>query len=333
MKEQIKAMVVGWSIWDAIWLPVEMKTGQYIEDTFWRIEKYLPTSLHWKLKDEVSKDITWVTSDDTAMSLAIIRSINKVKNINFADIMDTSVQAYRDTPLWYWWWTREIFDNYTIWEYRNLQRWMSAGNGIVMKLSPLSAFFVANNTPQSKIERAIIEITATSHGHPTSLVSSLVHNKLLMMLLQSKSTKDIDSIFRQLIVYSAEKEDDFYDPLRDSDTISILLENIYYDYKNGKLIDTQYILKEYGWWDNMSKSAYVVTTLWICYCLFLRWDKDLETLLDGINFGWDTDTYWAILWNMIWAYRWKFYTEEIENWVQNIENIKKEVSLFIETIL
>ncbi len=139
--------------------------------------------------------------------------------------------------------------------------------------------------------------------------------------------------FQELIIYATEKEEEFYEPQKKSDSISELLQNIYSDYTSNKLEGTKYILQKYWWWDNMKKAAYVVTTLWICYSLFLRWNKDIETLFDAINFGWDTDTYWSILWNMVWAHSWKFYSQEMEDWVQNIERIQKEVNSFVETIL
>ena len=75
-----------------------------------------------------------------------------------------------------------------------------------------------------------------------------------------------------------------------------------------------------------------ITTMWIVYSLFLN-KQNFDSLIDSVNIGWDVDTFAAIIWNMIWAYKSKFYTDKYENWVENIDNIQKQTYTFIEEIL
>jgi hypothetical protein len=72
--------------------------------------------------------------------------------------------------------------------------------------------------------------------------------------------------------------------------------------------------------------------MWIVYSLFLN-KQNFDSLIDSINIGWDVDTFWAIIWNMIWAYKAKFYTEKYENWIEKIWDLKLQTNSFIENIL
>jgi len=56
--EKASSMLIAWAIWDALWVPVEMKTKEYIEKNYWRVDDFLDSSLNiffnkwWQQKHE-----------------------------------------------------------------------------------------------------------------------------------------------------------------------------------------------------------------------------------------------------------------------------------------
>lgn len=338
-KEKIEAMLIWWAIWDAIWVPVEMKSNKYIEKKYWRVDEYLDSALNiffnkWWLATWKK----WLISDDTILTYTWIESILETWKIDFDNIMKLSIKNYKNFPYWFWGWTTTALKKYEELEiekpnnknYVNLWDKNSAWNWVIMKQSPYSAYFIANNIEDKSIEENIKTINKLTHAHPTAIVSSLVHNKFLMELLKSEDI-DFKDLLNYLINYSKDLEEKYLE--EDNDKVSNLLIKLLKDQNNWWLQTYDEILEKYWWWDKKIYSSwYVLTTLWIVYSLFLN-KQDFEWFLDSINIGWDVDTFWAIIWNMIWAYKAKFYEKKYEEWLYDKEKLRKKTKDFINKIL
>jgi hypothetical protein len=156
-----------------------------------------------------------------------------------------------------------------------------------------------------------------------------------MELLKSKWEIDFIELLEFLIDFSKKQEEKLKNEFQEkkAQKVSDLLKNLLKDQKNGWLNNFNDILQKYWWWEQkIYASWYVLTTMWIVYSIFLN-KQNFEALLDSINIGWDVDTFAAIIWNMIWAYKWEFYDKYYENWVNNINQYKNQINLFLNTIL
>ena len=103
-----------------------------------------------------------------------------------------------------------------------------------------------------------------------------------------------------------------------------------FDENNNYNIDDNQIFEQFWRWELEPKhSCYVYITMWIVYSIFLR-NQWFESLIDWVNFWWDTDSFWAILWNMIWAYNWNIFEKKYIDWNQRKEEIYKLWNEFIK---
>jgi len=343
-KQKTSSMLIAWASWDALWVPVEMKTKEYIQNQYWRVDNFLDSWLNiffnkWWLK----KWKTGLVSDDTILSFSWVKSIINKWNIDFDDILNTSLEDYKNFPYWFWYWTTSALKRYELLKelypeidnYINLWDINSAWNWVIMKQSPYAAYFLAKETKQEVINTNIEILTRLTHNHPTAVVASQVHNQFLMELLKSKWEINLKELLDYLINFAQQQEDKLNKEFekQDAQKISDLLIKLLEDKQNWGLKSFDEILEKYWWWEQkVYASGYVITTMWIVYSIFLN-KQNFEWLLDSINIGWDVDTFWAIIWNMIWAYKWEFYDKYYENWIKDIKKLKTQINNFLDTIL
>lgn len=339
-RDKIESMLIWWAIWDALWVPVEMKSYQHISDNYNRLDTYLDSAKNIFFKKHWLEDwISWLVSDDTVMTFAWVDSIINTSKIDFKTIMDISLEAFINHPYWFWSWHRNAFEKYSElqknnpdWEnYLNLWSQESSWNWVMMKQSPYRAYYSINDFSSSEIDENIKTLTKLTHANPTAIIASLVHNRFLIELIKADKDIDFTLLLDYLIWYAKEQEKDLDEEINDK--ISDLLIKLLDDYKNWWLNSYEEILAKYWWWDKkIFSSWYVFITMWIVYSIFLN-KQNFEWLLDSVNIGWDTDTYAAIIWNMIWAYKWKFFTKEYENWLQDIEIFRVKTKKFVDILL
>ena len=343
-KQKTSSMLIAWAIWDALWVPVEMKTKEYIEKNYWRVDDFLDSGLNiFFNKWWLAKWKTGLVSDDTILSFSWIQSIINKWNIDFDDIMQTSANDYKSFPYWFGYWTTSAIKRYELLKelniltnpYIDLWEKTSAWNWVVMKQTPYAAYFLAKEIKQEIINTNIEILTRLTHNHPTAVVASQIHNQFLMELLKSKDEIDFEKLLKYLIDFAISRENNLEEEFlsQDADKISDLLKELLEDKQNWWLKTFDEILEKYWWWtQKVYASGYVLTTMWIVYSIFLN-KQNFQWLLDSINIGWDVDTFWAIIWNMIWAYKWEFYDKYYEDWIEKIDELKEKMNLFLDTIL
>lgn len=327
-REKVIAMLIWWAIWDALWIPVEMKTKEYITSNYGKVDNFLDSSLNvFFNKWWLTSGKKWLISDDTILTFVWLESIIETWKIEFNNLLKKSIEAYKNFPYWFWWWTTKALGKYEELESESpgadnhIDLWSkeSAWNWMIMKQSPYSAYFLSKNTNYKDIEDNMLLLTKLTHWHPTAIVASLVHNNFLMELLKADEGLDFKELLKYLISYSKKLEEKFLEEWNDK--ISELLEKLLEDNKNWGLNSYDEILDKYWWWNQkIYSSGYVLTTIWIVYSIFLN-KQNFEGLLDTINIGWDTDTFASIIWNMIWAYKWKFYTDKFVDWLDKSDEL------------
>ena len=336
LESKIRWALLTWALWDALWVPTEMRKQNYLKEKYWRVDDFLPTKDSFLLARQWFED-EWVGyySDDTVLTFAIVKSLTEIWSIDIQDIWKKHIEWSHSYPYGFWGSTTEAFAKIEEWIPLNEITNPNGGwNGMMMKQFPLAAYFAVNDINDEHENKDILDITKVSHAHPAALVAAIVHHNFLKILLKS-DPKDLNKkqIIQDLKCIAIEEEEKFEH--REWRKISEVLEQIssyIYTKKNELNMDDKQIMENFWWVGHMKKSGFITTTLWIVYCLFFR-NPWLQWVWDAVNFGWDTDTYASIIWNMTWALNWEVYGEENLNRVQNIEELKQQVNAFILKIL
>lgn len=186
-KEQIKAVMFGHAVGDALGVPVEFCTREELDGA--------------PVTDMVGYGTYPVPagawSDDTSMSLAALDSLASGK-LDLDDIMVKFGEWYYDdeyTP------TGEMFDvgntcSYAIdnyFAYHNpvekcgLTGERSNGNGSLMRIHPFVLYAYVKQMPVDEWMGVIVKASALTHAHDRSKIGCLIYAFVLMNLLNDKS--------------------------------------------------------------------------------------------------------------------------------------------------
>ena len=269
--EQIKAVMIGHAIGDALGVPVEfcereeLKTNPVVDMRGYGT--YPVPAGSW--------------SDDTSMSIAALDSLAK-GTVNLGEIMDNFVEWVEEgkyTP------TGESFDigrtclqairAYLIChktdecgqigEYSN-------GNGSLMRIHPFALFAIAKGMTLGKSLDVIREGSIITHAHPRSIYGCGIYSMVLWDILRGADKASIPSTI---------------------ENASVLFDGIYpeesehYEWAFYKKLTTKIE-------DEISGSGYVVNTLEAALWCLLTTNSYKECVLKAVNLGEDTDTVAAI---------------------------------------
>jgi len=335
MESKIRWALLTWVLWDALGVPTEMREQEFLKKKYWTINQFLKTKENpFFSKYGFDEEGVGCFSDDTVLTFAILKSLDEIWKIDMEDIWSKQIQWYHNHPYWFGSSTKKAFEKIEQWiPIDQIINPNGGWNGMMMKQFPLAAYFAVNNVDWEVEDKTMLDITKVSHWHPAALVSTLVHHHLLKKLLNSDQ-KNIDkkTLLSDLIKIAEIQESKFEN--REGKKISEVLYEIYclIDNEWNLNIEDSQILEKFGWKWHIKNSGFVTTTLWIVYCLFFR-DNSIKWLRDAVNFGWDTDTYASIIWNMIWALNGEIYDKTLLDKVQNIEELKQQTNDFISKLL
>jgi len=270
MLNKIRAVMFGHAVGDALGVPVEFRSREYLDrkpvtDMIGYGTYNLPAGC-------------W--SDDTSMSLCALESLAK-GTLDFDDIMKNFGKwCYRGefTPEGF------VFDigntcSYAIDNYVygkmsahscGLSDIMSNGNGSLMRIHPFVLYAVCNNINNSNFTRMIIQASSLTHAHCISTDGCVIYAYVLRELLANPSKS---SVYRALNTVSV--DDIYYPP------------NKYYNRllcQDISLIDR----------NEIKSSGYVVDSLEAAIWCLLTTNSYNECVLKAVNLGEDTDTVAAI---------------------------------------
>lgn len=340
LEKKFEAMIVLWYLWDSLWIPVEMKTRQEIQDILkhtWmtgeKIYDFLPPTLHeLYLREKQNPLARTVSSDDTYTSRSFVQSVWETWNLDWEDIVQKLLQTFHKHPFGYGGSTKQA--------YTNIKTWVSFqdswvpwwGNGTVMKLASFSAYLISQkHLSDEEIWEKISTFCSITHTHESVILGSYIHHKVLTFLVEHDSLEEMLLLFESLLFFTLKKEQE-----KNDISLSSVLEKLIWYLKQWtiqKLSDEE-ILQVF-WWGEQAITKYsgrIDITLWICYALFLR-NPHSDCIFDAISIGGDTDSYGAIVGNMLGALTGATSKHmHLISQIPEIQSIQDETWKFIEVI-
>ncbi|NCU37730.1 hypothetical protein EOL96_01545 [Candidatus Saccharibacteria bacterium] len=270
---------------DAAGLPVETLSFEEIRQRYGRIGRLLPSQENPFYESE-SNPGAW--SDDTQLTIVIARSLTRVGAFNLSDIADLHVDTYNDTP--------KLMRNGQMiargWgksTAKSVERYMQgvpaettgeahgAGNGVLMKMSPLALWHVARDVNESVAYAECDMLTSFTHNNPIAKIATRVHHDSLQYLMTQEY---IQEEFIHTIQASAANHERVFGCTNNdaSDSLRYLGEYRY--------LTTDRILQSTD-----GRGFYAPQTLAMAYGTFLAHDGEFApSVYEAVNLGGDTDS-------------------------------------------
>lgn len=275
----IKAMILGHAIGDALGVPVEFQTREELREN--------PVE---GMRGAGTYDVTpgaW--SDDTSMTLALLESLGRLGRIDYEDIMRNFIRwadeaAFTSTGF--------VFDM----GHTTMQALMKFkhgtvplecggmsdydnGNGSLMRIAPLALYLyskygnhIAENEPMDILHR----VSSLTHGHAKSKMACGIYGNIVAEILSSQYLKPA-------IRNALQRSYDFYRNQEEFEGWIDVYEHLWN-------VDEFVSLPE----RKIKSSGYVVDTLEaVVWCLYNTSDYG-KCVLQAVNLGDDTDTVAAI---------------------------------------
>ena len=278
---KIRDGIVGLTVGDALGVPVEFKSREYL------IENPVTGMMGHGTYDQPKG--TW--SDDTSLTLATMNSIAEKKAIDLEDIMKEFVAYARQSKYCQY----DVFDygNTTIEAIDRFERGYSVsecggreeydnGNGSLMRILPLA--FIPGIT-YDEIEN----VSGLTHAHPKSKISCVLYIEIAKSMLEN------DLKIEENIQMACEKIRKYYEGSQDLDEFQ-------------DIFDMDFHVTE--------GRSYVIKTLEaVLYCL-LETESYRDAVLKAVNLGRDTDTVAAITGGLAGIYY--GYDDIPEEWTSDI---------------
>ena len=311
-RKKIQGMFLGGAIGDALGRPVEcMSFTQAMENYPEGVRTYLrPNNNKW-FKDEK----TGVITDDTQLSLAVVLGLLEAKGFSMPAIAKYHVKALQKTVEGWAPTTKEAvqrLESGISWKESgktdNLKR--GAGNGVVMKVSPLGAYHaIQKQMKWFRFADRIVEFSAMTHYTRNSAIAAVVHSMAIAYLLWAdisyfskddfwevvklscngkdvkRGRKDSDHFYVGNLPPTAENYPQIADKL---DFISCMAED--------KKIPTKDLISYYENGDSQ-----VINSLPFSYAFFLKNPYSVESIFNVVWMGGDADTNAKIVGEMIGA--------------------------------
>lgn len=293
LRTMISAVIYGLVVGDALGVPVEFEK----RDTY---------SITDMVGYGTYNQPPGIWSDDTSLTLALMEHLGEKSDLSI--LMDKFV-SYRDgylTPFGYCFdigiATNEAIERYLSGispEVCGGKDERSNGNGALMRISPL-VFLLLKNFNLINQVKVIKKYTTLTHGHPRSIVASIIYLFLLKDML-------------------------FYDSLPEVlDSVQIKLEEIFSqnseyweEYENHfkEIFDEEFYHKSR---EEIKSTGYVVDTLKACLWCVGTTNSFKDAVLKAVNLGEDTDTIAAITGTLAGA---KYSFESIpKEWIEKLVN-------------
>ena len=293
LRTMISAVIYGLVVGDALGVPVEFEK----RDTYSIIDMVGYGTYN-------QPPGTW--SDDTSLTLALMEHLGEKSDLSI--LIDKFV-SYRDgylTPFGY------CFD-IAIATNEAIERYLSGispevcggkdersnGNGALMRISPL-VFLLLKNFNLINQVKVIKKYTTVTHGHPRSIVASIIYFFLLKDMLFNDSLPEVldsvqiklEEIFSQNSEYWEEYENHFKE-----------------------IFDEEFYHKSR---EEIKSTVYVVDTLKACLWCVGTTNSFKDAVLKAVNLGEDTDTIGAITGTLAGA---KYSFESIpKEWIEKLVN-------------
>lgn len=267
MINEIRSALFGLSVGDALGVPVEFKTREYLQQN---LVKEMMGYGTWNQPPG-----TW--SDDSSLSFCLAESLTKGYNLD--DIAANFVKWKQDA---FWSAHNEVFDigNSTYAAISKLSKGITPllaggmnegdnGNGSLMRILPL-LFYIHNLTIKKRYER-VLEVSSLTHAHFRSVLACFIYLEFAREILKEKNKEEIYTKV-VLNINSFLKQQQF-----SSNEVH---------YFNRILSKKIYEQAE----ENIHSSGYVLHTLEASLWCFFNSVNFEDAVLKAVNLGSDTDT-------------------------------------------
>ena len=287
---KIKDGICGLVIGDALGVPVEFKTREYLEEN--PVTEMIGHGTYNQPKG------TW--SDDTSLTLATMQSIVNKKGIDLEDIMNEFLLYLTESKYC----QDEMFDvgNTTVQAIERYNHYhpisecggrgeRDNGNGSLMRILPMA--FIPDVTYDD-----IENVSAITHAHPRSRIACVLYVEIARSMLEN------DLEISEHIERACEKIKEYY---KDSEELH------HFD----DIFNSSYVVE--------TGRSYVIKTLEaVLYCL-LNTENYVDAVLTAVNLGRDTDTVAAIAGGLAGIY---YGFDDIpREWIGEIDQIEDVFSL------
>lgn len=334
LRSKVKGMIFGGAIGDARGLPFETMTMEQIAELD-------PNSAHrYFLSDSrYFKDLKLGdVSDDTQLTIATMQGLIDAGDFDLSTIgwahvaeMETTTKGWGKT-------TKEaiqrIQQGFPVTESGKLGPNRGTGNGVVMKQSPLAAWWASSR--KLPINQKVVDYAAMTHATTTAAYSALIHHWTIYDLLYLDPTHpfNVDGLLDIASFVAndehAEEEQDRYrvDHLEKTEGDIFAEINKLWTIRNRiSELTPQQIREMFG-----GGTSYVCHSLPTSYAYFYRNPHSFQTILDVIRSGGDTDSNGAIVGNLIGAYHGFELFEEPENrWALDGLRCREELEKLVES--
>lgn len=298
--KKIKSVMIGHAVGDALGVPVEFKSREYIAQN--------PISEMVGFGTYNFPAGTW--SDDTSMSLCALSALIK-KSWSFESVMDNFCDWLSNNKFTA---TGETFDvGYTcfnaIINYRDnktnvtecgLADEYSNGNGSLMRIHPFALMVYYNKHKYPNWENIIEQASALTHAHERSKLACKIYTMVLFAILDNPSKNAVSVALKQAY-------NQYY-------------ENPEHNHFERLFLDDFHKLAS----DKIKSTGYVIDTLEASIWCLMNTDSYKECVLTAVNLGEDTDTVAAIAGSLAGAlYGFDSIPEDWRNTLKRIEYIEE----------
>jgi len=263
----IKSVLFGASIGDAIGVPVEFKSREYLKQN--PVKEMTGYGTY-------NQDVG-TFSDDSSLTFCLAEALTK--DFNLQNIAKNFVKW---ANFGHWTATGEVFDIgiATRKAIKNLKNNISPelaggiseydnGNGSLMRISPL--LFYIHKMPISERFNIIKNVSSITHGHIRSIISCFYYLEYMISILYEN---DLFKIYDNLKIKISEYLNE------------MSIDQIEIGYFDGLLKHNIYDLTE----DQIKSGGYVIETLEASIWCLLTTKSYEEAVLKAVNLGSDTDT-------------------------------------------
>jgi len=274
---KIRSMLFGLAIGDALGVPVEFESREYLREN--------------PVKDMIGfgtyNKPPGTFSDDSSLTFALVESI--INGYDLEDIAQNFVKWYKEG-----FWTSDgiVFDigHTTMVAINNIRQGInpissgesdewSNGNGSLMRIAPL--VFILMNKPIEERFEMTKEVSSITHGHIRSVIGCFYYLEFLRHIL-------LDDLDKHKIYHKLQKE--MHEFLHDFFVDNV--DNVYEEYLE-EISFFNRLLKEniYEFNKNdIESGGYVISTLEASIWCLLTTDNYHDAVLKAVNLGNDTDT-------------------------------------------
>lgn len=298
--EKIKSVMIGHAVGDALGVPVEFESREYLAKN--------PISEMEGFGTYNFPAGTW--SDDTSMSLCTLSALTK-ENWSFENVMDNFFDWLSNNKFTA---TGETFDvgdtcfnaiiNYGVNKIGvsacGLADEYSNGNGSLMRIHPFALMVYYNKHKYPDWENIVEQASALTHAHERSKLACKIYTMVLFALLDNSSKDAVRVALKQ--AYNRYYEN----PERNH------FERLFFD-------DFHKLAS-----DKIKSTGYVVDTLEAAIWCLMNTDNYKECVLTAVNLGEDTDTVAAIAGSLAGAlYGYNSIPEDWRNTLKRTEYIEE----------